>query len=81
MIHINTYNPKSEIKLPYKIILSHNLQKSESNLIYNKIIKEVIEHIPDIKIVTVHDSIIFQKKYKDIVEVIFNRNLKEEFNI
>ncbi len=27
MIHINTYNPKSEIKLPDKIILSYNLQK------------------------------------------------------
>lgn len=62
-------------------ILSHNLQKSESNLIYNKIIKEVIVLIPDIKIITIHDSIVFQKRYKSVVEEIFNRKLKEEFNI
>lgn len=78
-IHLFIKRYKKEHK-NYRI-LSHNLQKSESNLIYNKIIKEVIDNIPDIKIITVHDSIIFQKKYKDIVEVIFNRNLKEEFNI
>ena len=36
---------------------------------------------PEIKLVTVHDSIIIPRKYKDPVESIFNTKLFEEFNI
>jgi hypothetical protein len=61
--------------------LAYDLQRSESNLIFNKIIKEIIIVHPDIKIVTVHDSIVYAKKYKSIVENIFNRKLEEEFDI
>jgi len=61
-------------------ILAYNLQRSESNLIFNKIIKKLMDIYPEIKIVTVHDSIICSIKYKDIVEIIFNKMLKEEFN-
>jgi hypothetical protein len=64
----------------YKI-LSHKLQNLESNLIFNKIILEIMETNPEIKIVTVHDSIVFSKKWKNIVEEIFYKNLEKEFNI
>lgn len=64
----------------YKI-LSYELQRAESNLIFNKIIKEVINIYPDIKIVTVHDSIIISKKWRNSVESIFKTKLFEEFNI
>jgi hypothetical protein len=62
-------------------VLSHQLQKLESDLIFNKIILEIIEEYPDIKIVTVHDSLIIPISKKNIVEEIFNRNLEKEFNI
>ena len=64
----------------YKI-LAHDLQKSESNLIFNKIIKQIISLYPEIRIVTVHDSIIVSKKYKDYVLAIFETKLYEEFGI
>ena len=64
----------------YKI-LSYELQRAESNLIFNKIIKDIINNYPEIKIVTVHDSIIISKKWKDSVESIFKTKLFEEFNI
>ena len=64
----------------YKI-LAYELQRAESNLIFNKIIKEIMIYYPEIKMVTVHDSIIIPKKYKDPVESIFNSKLFEEFNI
>lgn len=62
----------------YKI-LAHDLQNLESSLIFNKIVKEIMYIYPEIRIVTVHDSIICQKKYKDIVEDIFNKHLELEF--
>ena len=64
----------------YKI-LAYELQRAESNLIFNKIIKEIMIFYPEIKMVTVHDSIIIPRKYKDPVESIFNAKLFEEFNI
>ena len=64
----------------YKI-LAYELQRAESNLIFNKIIKEIMIYYPEIKMVTVHDSIIIPRKYKDPVESIFNAKLFEEFNI
>ena len=62
-------------------ILAYELQKSESNLIFNKIIKQIISLYPEIRIVTVHDSIIVSKKYKDYVLAIFETKLYEEFGI
>jgi len=64
----------------YKV-LSYELQKAESNLIFNKIIKDIILNYPDIKMVTVHDSIIIKKSDKDVVDAIFKTKLFEEFNI
>jgi hypothetical protein len=64
----------------YKI-LSYELQRAESNLIFNKIIREVMNSYPNIKLVTVHDSIIVPKKFKESIESIFKTKLFEEFNI
>jgi hypothetical protein len=40
-------------------VLAYDLQKAESNLIFNTIIKKVMNIYPEIKIITVHDSIVF----------------------
>lgn len=61
--------------------LSHKLQKMESNLLYNKIIKRIVQLCPDIKIISIHDSIVFEEKYKDVVDIVFNEGIKREFNI
>jgi hypothetical protein len=62
-------------------ILSHDLQNLESNLVFNKIVKELMYIYPEIKLITIHDSIICSQKYKEIVERIFNQNLEKEFKI
>lgn len=62
----------------YKI-LSYDLQKSESNFIFNKVVREIMTFFPEISIITVHDSIVFPKKYKDVVKSIFQNNIEEEF--
>ena len=64
----------------YKV-LAYELQKAESNLIFNKIIREVKNTYPEIKIITVHDSIIIPRKMKDKVEIIFKTKLFEEFQL
>jgi hypothetical protein len=61
-------------------ILAHDLQNLESNLIFNKIVKEIMYIYPEIKVITIHDSIICPRKYRDIVERIFYQNLEKEFN-
>ena len=61
--------------------MAYDLQKAESNLIFNKIIKSIMIKYPYVKIITVHDSIIVAKKYRDIVNEIFESELKNEFNI
>lgn len=60
-------------------VLAHVLQKMESDLIFNKIIKEIMETNSNIKVFTVHDSINVELKYKDIVKDIFDRNFNKEF--
>jgi hypothetical protein len=64
----------------YKV-LAYELQKAESNLIFNKIIREVKNYFPEIKIVTVHDSIIIPRKRREEVEAIFKTKLYEEFRL
>ena len=64
----------------YKI-LAYELQKSESNLIFNKIIRQVMNLYPEISLVTVHDSIIVQDSYYDSVLAIFKTKLYEEFGL
>lgn len=64
-----------EIKYNSYRELSHQLQKLESNFIFEKVVKQIYERIPDINIFTVHDSIYYPKKHKDMVELIFNYEL------
>lgn len=64
----------------YKI-LAYDLQKAESNLIFNKIIKQISIVNPKIKVITVHDSIIVSNKYKEEVWAIFQSKLFEEFGL
>ena len=61
----------------YKI-LAHELQKAESNLIFNKIIRQIITLYPDIKLITVHDSIIIPIKYREEVSSIFYSKIYDE---
>lgn len=63
----------------YKI-LAHKLQSLESNLIFNQIVKEIMEKAPYIKLITIHDSIVSIKKYRNVVEDIFNKKIEEHFN-
>lgn len=63
----------------YKV-LAHKLQFLESNLIFNKIVKEILELYPEVKLITIHDSIVCSKKNKQLVETIFNKKIKEEFD-
>jgi hypothetical protein len=64
----------------YKI-LAYDLQKAESNLIFNKMIRNIMNLYPEIKIITIHDSIVVQKKYRDIVNNIFQNEISKEFNL
>jgi hypothetical protein len=62
-------------------ILAYRLQKAESNLIFNNIIREIMNIHPEASLVTIHDSIIMPNKYKESISAIFNSKLYEEFNI
>ena len=62
-------------------VLAHELQRQESNLIYNKIIKKIMLIYPDIKIITVHDSLIFPVKWKTEVSDIFYHELNNELKL
>lgn len=64
----------------YKV-LAYELQKAESNLIFNKIIRQIMIMYPEIKLVTVHDSIILPIKWKEQVSAIFYSKLYEEFGL
>lgn len=64
----------------YKV-LAYDLQRMESNFIFNMVIKTIFEINPNIKIITIHDSIICRKEYKSIVNEIFDFKMKEYFKI
>jgi len=57
--------------------LSHELQKMESNFIFNVVLKEIYETYPNIVLFTVHDSIVCSKSNYDKVKVIFDKHFKE----
>ena len=59
--------------------MAHILQRMESDFIFGKVIKELYEKIPEIRLFTVHDSILFPVKYEKRVREIFNKNLKGLF--
>jgi len=55
--------------------LAWELQRRESNLIFNNICNDIKEEHPYIKIFTVHDSVFYPAKYDTIVKKIFNNYL------
>lgn len=57
--------------------LSHELQKMESDFLFNKVIKEIYETYPEIILFTVHDSIIFPKSYESKIQTIFNKHFEK----
>ncbi len=63
----------------YKI-LSHVLQQMESEVIFNKIIYTLNVINPDITVITIHDSIIVQQQYREILNNVFNSIIEKEFN-
>jgi PAS domain S-box-containing protein len=60
--------------------LSCDLQRMESNVIFNRIVKTVMERNPSIKMITVHDSIIVPIEHYDYVNDIFQKILLSEFS-
>ena len=62
-------------------VLAYDLQRAESNLIFNKIIKSIMNLYPEIKIITVHDSIIVPVKWKESITALFHTKLYEEFGL
>jgi hypothetical protein len=64
-----------ELRENYKE-LSHDLQRMESDFIFNKVVKEIFTTYPNIVLFTVHDSIVFPKSYQSKIESIFNNIFK-----
>jgi hypothetical protein len=62
----------------YKI-LSYTLQRMESKLVFNEVIKTLMLINPEIRVITIHDSIIVQKKHKDFVNSIFQSKMINSF--
>jgi hypothetical protein len=60
-------------------ILSHRLQRAESRLIFNKLVRRIMDNLPDVRMVTVHDSIIVQQRHRTEVQAIFDDVMSEEF--
>lgn len=63
----------------YKV-LAWTLQRMESKLIFSEIIKTIMIVNPNIKVITVHDSIIVQQKHRDFVTSVFNSKIFENFD-
>lgn len=59
--------------------LSHTLQRLESDFIFGNVVKTIKNKYPYIRLITVHDSIIFPLKYKNEVELVFNKLKNENF--
>jgi len=60
-----------EVKGDHKV-MSHELQKIESEFIFDNIIFKIKNKYPYIRIITIHDSLIFPYKYKKQVKKIFD---------
>jgi len=58
-------------------IMSHELQKIESEFIFNTLIGRIIKEVPQCRLFTIHDSIIFPCKFREKVNEIFNQELKK----
>jgi hypothetical protein len=72
---IKTYKKE---KKDYRV-LSHELQKYESQFLFNKVIKQINDTHKHIKLLTCHDSIICRQSDRELVKQIFDYHLKNEF--
>lgn len=57
--------------------LSHELQRLESNFIFNNVARRVKDAFPHIRLFTVHDSIMFPSKYREEVGIVFREELRK----
>lgn len=64
-----------KINKSYKII-AHELQRIESDFMFNNLIPRIVAHNKDIRVITIHDSVMVQEKYYNDVKIIFNECLK-----
>jgi hypothetical protein len=60
---------------------SYKLQELESNLIFNKIVKQIMDYDSNLPVITIHDSILCTVDKRDIVSKIFRENLVEYFGM
>lgn len=60
-------------------IIAQELQKRESKLIFDNIVFRIKKDIPQIKIFTIHDSIMYPKKYSEKVKAIFYNHVDALF--
>lgn len=58
-------------------VIAHELQSIESEWIFCKVVKSLKREIPDIKLFTVHDSIIYPKRYSVKVNETFQKYMKQ----
>lgn len=65
-----------KINKNYKVI-AHELQRIESNFIFNKLIPHVLEKYPELPIITIHDSIVIPEYAYNDVKSIFITCLSE----
>lgn len=61
--------------------LSYHLQRAESEFIFNTVIRKIMTEFPDIKMITVHDSIVFPASRKNEVLEIFLKEKNLELNL
>ncbi len=58
-------------------LLSHQLQRMESEFIFDTVVAEIIKEYPNMIFFTVHDSICFPKSYKNRIKKIFDKHLNK----
>jgi hypothetical protein len=68
-----------KIKGDYRY-LSYELQKLESDFIFNNVVKKVYNTSEEFIVITCHDSIICKKKDVNMINSIFDDSLKKEFD-
>lgn len=61
--------------------LSYDLQRAESKFVFNTVIKRIVSEYPEIKMITVHDSIVFPVKWKKEITEIFEQERNVELNL
>lgn len=57
--------------------LSHQLQRIESKIIFEGVIRKIKQYYPHISVITIHDSVMVEKKYRNEVSRIFNSEINK----